>query len=127
MTGHGQKLTRRQEAVIAALLTQPTYEAAARAVGVGEKTVYRWLHLPAFARAYRQRRQEVLEKAVARLVGLLGKAAEALERNLMADKPGDQIRAALAVFGQAVKGIETLDLSERLAQIEESLGQGTPR
>src|SRR5262245_18266436 len=32
--GHGQKLTSRQEAVIAALLTEPTYAAAAAKAGV---------------------------------------------------------------------------------------------
>lgn len=39
--GHGQKLTSKQEAVIAALLTEPTSAAAATKAGVGETTLYR--------------------------------------------------------------------------------------
>jgi hypothetical protein len=35
MEGHGQKLTGKQEALIAALLTEPSYAAAAAKAGVG--------------------------------------------------------------------------------------------
>ena len=41
--GHGQKLTSKQEALIAALLTEPTYAVAAAKAGVAESTLYRWL------------------------------------------------------------------------------------
>jgi hypothetical protein len=39
------KLTRKQEALIAALLTEPTHAAAAAKAGVSEATLHRWLHL----------------------------------------------------------------------------------
>jgi len=61
MEGHGQKLTSKQEALIAALLTEPTYAAAAAKAGVGETTLYRWLQLPPFRTAYRQARRELVE------------------------------------------------------------------
>src|SRR5262249_61743375 len=48
MKGHGQKLTAKQEALIAALLTEPTYAAAAAQAGVSEATMYRWLQVPVF-------------------------------------------------------------------------------
>ncbi len=41
MKGHGQKLTRKQEALIAALLTEPTHAAAAARAGVSEATLHR--------------------------------------------------------------------------------------
>ena len=66
MGGHGQKLTSRQEALIAALLTEPTYAAAAIKAGVGKTTMYRWLHLPAFRKAYREARRELVEHAIGR-------------------------------------------------------------
>jgi hypothetical protein len=47
------KLTRRQEALILALLSEPTHAAAAAKARVSEATLRRWLHLPAFRAAYR--------------------------------------------------------------------------
>jgi len=41
MAGHGQKITRKQEALIAALLTESTYAAAAVKAGIGQTTLYR--------------------------------------------------------------------------------------
>jgi len=43
LKGHGEKLSRKQEQAIAALLTCPTIEQAAKAAGVGETTLWRWL------------------------------------------------------------------------------------
>src|SRR5690606_8839812 len=51
LKSHGQKLTSKQEAVIAALLTEPSYLAAADKAGVSPSTVYRWMRLPAFRSA----------------------------------------------------------------------------
>src|SRR5438094_887680 len=59
--GHGQKLTSKQETLIAALLTEPTYAAAAAKAGVGTATLYRWMHLPEFRAAYRRARRELVE------------------------------------------------------------------
>ena len=53
MRGHGQKLTARQDALVAALLTAPTHADAAKKAGISEATLYRWLNLPAFQVAYR--------------------------------------------------------------------------
>ncbi len=50
LRGHGQKLMAKQEALIAALLTERTYSAAATKAGISEATLYRWLNRPAFAR-----------------------------------------------------------------------------
>src|SRR5262245_35709689 len=54
LKGHGQKLIAKQEALIAALLTEPTYAQAAAKAGVSETTLYRWMRDPAFRKAYRQ-------------------------------------------------------------------------
>ena len=53
MSGHGEKLTRKQDAAIGALLSQPTISAAAQSVGLGEATLRRWLKDPGFLAAYR--------------------------------------------------------------------------
>ena len=52
MAGHGEKLGRKQEEAIAALLSQRNIEEAARAAGVGTRTLIRWLKLPEFGKEY---------------------------------------------------------------------------
>ena len=76
--GHGQKLTRKQEALIAALLTEPTYAAATAKAGVGEATLYRWLQLPAFRAAYDEARRELVKSAIGRMQAGTGQAVETL-------------------------------------------------
>jgi hypothetical protein len=56
MTGHGAKFGRKKEEAIAALLSQPSIEQAARVAGIGPKTLLRWLKLPEFQAAYREAR-----------------------------------------------------------------------
>ncbi len=41
--GHGDKLERKTEAAIVALLAHPTMPEAAKAAGVSETTLWRWL------------------------------------------------------------------------------------
>lgn len=53
MKGHGQKFSRKQEALIAALLTEPTHAAAAAKAGISPSTLYRWMKMSAFRAAYR--------------------------------------------------------------------------
>src|SRR5438093_635470 len=106
----GSKLDRKQEALIAALLTEPTHAAAATQAGVSEATLHRWLHLPEFQAAYRLARRGVVETAIGRLQQSTGKAVAALERNLTCGQPSNEIRAALGMLDHAVKAVELLDL-----------------
>jgi hypothetical protein len=117
MRGRG-KLNRKQEALIAALLTEPTHAAAATKAGVSEATLHRWLHLPAFQAAYRLARRGIVETAIGRLQQSTGKAVEALERNLACGHPGNEIRAALGILDHAVKAVELVDLVERVEELE---------
>jgi hypothetical protein len=117
MTGRS-KLTRKQEALIAALLTEPTHAAAAAKAGVSEATLHRWLHLPEFQAAYRPARRGVVETAIGLLQKSTSKAVEALERNLACGHPGSEIRAALGIIGHAVQAVELLDLVERMEELE---------
>ncbi len=63
MTGHGAKFGRKQEQAIAALLTQPSMEAAARSIGIAVKTLRTWLKVPEFHRSYLDARREVVSQA----------------------------------------------------------------
>lgn len=120
-TGHGEKLSRLQERAIIALLHEPTLRCAADEAGVSEKTLQRWLQDERFRAAFRAARSEVLERAVGRLLRLCEGATSALGRALRCGKTSDEVKAAVAILGQAVKGVEVLDLAARVEVLEELL------
>ena len=64
MAVRGSTLGRKQEDAIAALLTQRNVEEAARAAGIGVRTLLRWLKLPEFQSAYRQARRDAFGQAM---------------------------------------------------------------
>jgi len=110
MIGHGEKLSRRQEAAIAALLTEPTLAAAAKSAGIGEATLRRWLRLPAFLAAYRKARRELVESAVGRVQAATGQAVDSLlEVARHGKRDGDRVRAAVALLDHAFRGVREAD------------------
>jgi hypothetical protein len=116
--GHGEKLSRKREQAIAALLTAATVEAAAAAAGVGERTLRGWMQQPAFSRAYQDARRLVVETALTRLQQVSGDAVETLRRNLTCKKPAAEIRAALGILDLAVRAVEIGDLAQRVEELE---------
>lgn len=117
---------RKREQVIAALLLQPTIAEAAHATGLGEKTLRRWLRSPDFAGEYRAARRQALEVAISSLQQATGEAVATLRRNLNAPTPQSvQVRAALGILEQAVRGTELFDLTDRVAALEENAREDT--
>ena len=116
MTGTGK--TRKREQAIAALLEHPTIAAAASAVGIGEKTLRRWLAEPEFQADYRAARERAVRMAVGRLQGLRSTATETLHRAMTCGTPTTEVRAAVAVIEHGFKGAELVDLAERVAALE---------
>ncbi|HTU24918.1 MAG TPA: hypothetical protein VMF30_05950 [Pirellulales bacterium] len=111
VAGHGQKMARKQEAVIAALLTEPTYALAAAKAGVSESTVYKWLRQPAFCKACRAARRELLDYAIGQLQAATGQAVVTLvEIAAHGRRDADRIRAAAALISHALRGLEDADL-----------------
>ena len=52
--GHGEKYSRKSQEAIAALLSEPSIEAAARKVGISASTLRRWMKEPDFQQRYRE-------------------------------------------------------------------------
>jgi hypothetical protein len=105
-----RKLDRKQEALIAALLTEPTHAAAAANAGVSEATVQRWLRLPGFTAAYRQARRELVEAAVGRVQAATGQAVDTLLAVAKdGAKDGDRVRAAVALLDYGFRGLADAD------------------
>lgn len=123
--GHGERLSRKQEQAIAALLTQPTLQAAAASVGVNPMTLTRWHRLPVFKDAYRAARREAVSQAIAAVQRATNDAVQTL-RDVMTDRecpPASRIAAARAVLDTAFKGVDIEDLAARLEALEEAYGK----
>ena len=127
MKGHGQKLTRKQDVAILALLSEPTHARAAAKVRISESTLHRWLHLPEFLAAYRAARSRMVEGAIATLQRLGTNAVVALGKNLTCGHPTSEIRAAIAILNFSMRGVEMLDLESRLAEVEERINEQAER
>jgi hypothetical protein len=110
-TGHGEKLSRKQEQAIAALLEESSIQAAAVRARVGERTLRNWLQLPAFGAAYRRARRNLVEGAIGRIQAATGQAVDtllAVARD--GAKDSDRVRAAVALLDHAFRGIELADV-----------------
>jgi hypothetical protein len=129
MTGHGTKFGRKMEPAIAALLTRPNIEDAARVAGVGEKTLRRWLQEPVFRAAYRKARRDVVGQTTARLQQATG-AAGAIVLKLMTDvnvPASVRLRAAECVLDRATKSLELDDMEDRISELERAAEESKKR
>jgi len=96
MSGHGTTFPRKKEQAIAALLSQRTIEGAARAIGIGVKTLKRWLKNPEFQSEYRKARLEFVHQAIS-LLQQNSPAAGMTVLKIMADpKARDETRLKAA-------------------------------
>jgi hypothetical protein len=118
--GHGSKRAQQEDAALVALLSAPTITEAASQAGIGEATLYRWLADPAFRARHREARRQVVEHAVCALQHATSTAVATLERNLTCGAPASEIAAAKAVLDFAVKGVELVDLADRVEQLEQA-------
>ena len=120
MPGHGEKMSRKQEGAIAALLTAPSVAAAAEVAGIGVQTLIRWMRDADFARAHLAARREAVSQASARLARACGDAVEALQATAAdaATAPGTRVNAARAILEYAYRAVEVDDLAPRLAELE---------
>ena len=117
-TGHGEKLSRKQELAVSAVLSSKTLSAAAELAGVSSRQLATWMKLPSFQAALRRARQRILESTVSRLLNASGAAVETLERNLTCGNFPSENAAAKTLLEMGVKGVELLDLAARIERLE---------
>jgi AcrR family transcriptional regulator len=119
------KLTPIQERAIVSLLSHATMRTAAKAVGVDEATLWRWLQDKDFRATYRAVRRECVGQSIARLQQASTEAVNTL-REIVKDKgqPAPaRVSAAKAILEFSIKAVEIEDMSERLAEVEAILAQ----
>jgi hypothetical protein len=122
MAGHGEKFGRKKEDAIAALLTQRNVEEAARAAGIGTRTLLRWLKIPEFDAAYRQARRAAFGQTIARLQQGSSAAATTLMKLMVdaATPPSTRARCSESIISFSSKAIELEDIEARLAALEQA-------
>ena len=120
MSGRSGKRERLEDRALAALLAEPTIVQAATTAGISESTLARWLAEPSFRARHREARRQVVEQAISALQRATGEAVEALRLNLTCGVPAAEISAAKAIIEQAIKGVELVDLAERVEALEQA-------
>jgi hypothetical protein len=100
--GHGEKLSRKMLAAVAALLTEATQEQAAAKAGISISTMKRWRALPQFQRALRDARRDILEEVSNLYIRMAKRAALVAYESMGDDKPdpirlraSEEVRAAM--------------------------------
>jgi hypothetical protein len=110
--------TANKEKSLAALLESATITEAAKKCGLSEKTLRRYLEDADFQKEFRAARRVIFEQNIVRLQSLHAGAVDALERNLNCENPSVEVRAAQIIIEGNRKDFETLDILQRLEQLE---------
>jgi hypothetical protein len=113
------------EQAVAALLTQPNIDAAARSVGISSATLLRWMKVPEFQTAYREARRAAYGQAIARLQQAMPLAVQTMLKVLVdpATPASVRVRAAEVVANHSHKAIEIEDVEARVTALEEAAGE----
>ena len=123
MTGHGEKLSLNKQKAIAALISEPSIPKAAKVVGVGEKTLWRWLKDENFKKEYQASRNQIVIQVFAQVQAGLTEAVNTL-REVMKNKKApasSRVSAAKTMLDIGVKSIDVEDLEKRISEIEERI------
>jgi hypothetical protein len=126
MAARNSSLERKQEEVIAALLTQRNMEEAARTAGVAVRTLIRWMKIPEFQKAYRDARRAAFQQSIVRLQQGTSAAATTLIKLLLDQGTPASVKARVAdsIFNHAAKAIEIEDIEARVSVLEGATGDG---
>lgn len=110
----------RQEVVAVSIATGTTMAAAARAHRVSNRQVTEWMAgCPAFVNRIREVRRELTSAAIGRGVDTLSMAFDTLRELLTARAETVRLGAARSIIELTVKVRETVELEERIAQLEQ--------
>ncbi|CAN5363075.1 hypothetical protein BH10ACI1_BH10ACI1_19340 [soil metagenome] len=114
------KTTNKEKVLIALIQTSSIREAANKS-GIGEATIYRYLQDKVFLAEYRNARRQTVESAIAQMQNAASEAVERLKELQYCENPAVAARCAQIIFENSVKGMETLDILERLEKLENAV------
>jgi hypothetical protein len=109
------------EVLALAVASGQTLRDAARATGVSERTAARCWAEPDFRRRVNALREDMTSAALGRLAHTMAAAADTLARLLSAETDGVKLAAARSILQLGVDLRVSVELEERMREIEESL------
>ena len=114
---------RKDEVILAALLSNPTVRAASKACGVSETQIYARLRTPSFKERYDNARHELLAQSTTFVQSLVGDAIKKM-RDVMNDPDASQqvqLNAAEAITRNSLKLTEQADILAQLAELKKAV------
>ena len=111
------------EVIVAELLNSVSIRAAAKKLGLQEKTIYKRMKQPEFDKLYANARKEVVEQATARLQNFANQAVSCLALVMSKQEYAPQVRinAADAILRYCLKFSEKADITDRIDKLEAAL------
>lgn len=105
-------------------MASDTIADAAKAVGVNERTLRRWIDDEAFSRAYAKARADQVEKSLAAIQEAMSDAVAVL-RKTATDKDAPhyaRVSASKALIDNAIRITELREVRDRIKTLEEAVG-----
>jgi hypothetical protein len=122
-SGKGRPNPGAKEIAAAALAAGATAKAAGEAAACSERSVRRWQQDPEFQRTVRGLRDEAIAAALNRLSSGMTVASMAIIGLIGSQDPHVRFKAAKAVIELAVKIKESVELEQRVADLEARLAK----
>jgi hypothetical protein len=118
-----EKLPRRWEQIIVALLNQGSTAEASRVTGISETSIWRALQDDAFQALYRNARRQIVENAISHLQSATVDAVRTLRLIAVdSESPSSaRVSAARSIIEYSIRTVENLDLEARIVDLEEQL------
>ncbi len=118
-----EQLSIKQQGAIAALVSHRTIEDAAKSVGIGKTTIFRWLQEDTFSDAYRKARTQAVKQAIGRIQATCTEAVDVLREIMINREAPFSVRVTVArtILETSIKAVETEDLVTRIEHIEAHL------
>lgn len=114
---------RRDELILAALLSNSTVRAAAAACDVSETQIYSRLRNKEFREKYDRARRDLLDQSTAYIQGLVSEAIKKMY-DVMNDKnaaPQVQLNAAESIIRTCLKLTEQQDILQQIQELQEAV------
>ncbi len=112
-------ISTKQQKAIAALLSERTARDAAKAAGVGERTLYKWLGEPGFRKALRSAEADILDDVTRRLTAGQRLALDTLEKLIQSARhESTKLTACVSWLNMYLKFRDMKDIEDRLTALE---------
>lgn len=115
------ELKPKQEQLLMAMLSEPSFEEAVRKAGIARTTAFRYKKDPIFMDEFRKLKKEMIETTTAKLQLASNTAVESLFEVSQSSKSDlARVQASKTILEFAYKGYELEDISERIRRIEDA-------